>query len=285
MDVQEIFELKKFANDIRRETLKEIQHLGVGHLGGSLSVADVLAVLYGKQMHVRPEDPKWPERDYLVMSKGHAGPAVYAALALKGYFPKEMLMTLNQPGTSLPSHCDMNRTPGIDMTTGSLGQGASSAMGIALGNRMKGIQNYTYLILGDGEIEEGQVWEAALFAGHRKLSNLIAFVDYNKLQIDGSVEEVGGIRRVSDKFEAFDWFVQEVDGHSVEEISDAVDKAKAQHEKPSMIVLHTVKGKGFKEVENTAACHSMNLSAEQLERALHDLDEDLENARKEAAQP
>lgn len=283
MDVQEIYELKKLANEIRKETIKEIAYLGEGHVGGSLSIAEVLAVLYGRHMNIRPKEPKWEERDFLVVSKGHAGPAVYAALAIKDYFPKEMLLTLNRPGTKLPSHCDMNRTPGIDMTTGSLGQGASSAMGIALGNRMKGISNYTYLILGDGELEEGQIWEAALFAGHRKLSNVIAFVDYNKLQIDGTVEEVGGMCRVTDKFEAFDWYVTEVDGHNVEEISQAIERAKAQNEKPSMILLHTIKGKGFVLAEGIPGCHSMKVSELQLTKVLEDLNIVMEIIEKEAA--
>ena len=267
-------EVKLFANDIRRETIKCIGHLGVGHIGGALSIVDVLAVLYGGVMNVNPSDPKKDDRDMLVCSKGHAGPAVYATLALKGYFPMEMLQTLNRLGTNLPSHCDMNRTPGIDMTTGSLGQGASSAMGIACGNRLKGYDNYTYLILGDGEIEEGQVWEAALFAAAKKLTHMIAFVDYNKCQIDDYVEELCALGDVSKKFESFGWFAQNVaDGNDVEQIAAAIEKAKAQNEKPSVIVLNTVKGKGYSKIEGSLGSHNMPVTDEIVAEALAELDE------------
>lgn len=219
--------LKEFAIEIRKETIKSIGNLGVGHIGGSLSIVDLLAVLYGKEMNIDPQNPKKDDRDMLVVSKGHSGPAVYATLALKGFFPKEMLLNLNKPGTNLPSHCDMNRTPGIDMTTGSLGQGASTAMGIACGNRLKGYENYTYLILGDGEIEEGQVWEAAMFAGAKQLSHVIAFVDYNKCQIDDYVENLCALGDVSKKFEQFGWYAQNVeDGNNVDQIEDAIRKAE-----------------------------------------------------------
>ena len=171
--------LVNFSADIRSECIKMISKIGVGHVGGCLSIADVLACLYGGVMNIDPSRPRWEDRDRFVLSKGHADPAMYAALALKGYFPMDMLDTLNQPPTNLPSHTDMNRTPGVDMTTGSLGQGISSAVGIALGCRLKGKDNYTYVIVGDGESQEGQVWEAAMFAGAKQLSHLIAFVDYN----------------------------------------------------------------------------------------------------------
>ena len=266
-------EMKKFAVNIRRETVKCIGNLGVGHIGGALSIADVLAVLYGGEMNIYPKDPKRDDRDMLVVSKGHAGPAVYAALALRGYFPVDLLKTLNQPGTCLPSHCDMNRTPGIDMTTGSLGQGASSAMGIAAGNRLKGYSNYTYLILGDGEIEEGQVWEAAMFAAAKKLNRVIAFVDYNKCQIDDYVDNLCALDSIAKKFESFGWYAQDVaDGNDVEQISAAVKKAKAQDEKPSVIVLHTVKGKGYSKIEGSLSSHNMPVTAEMAGEALCELD-------------
>ena len=269
-------EVKKFAIDIRKETIKCIGHLGVGHIGGALSIVDVLAVLYGGEMRIDPSDPKKDDRDMLVVSKGHSGPAVYATLALKGYFPMEMLETLNRPGTRLPSHCDMKRTPGIDMTTGSLGQGASSAMGIACANRLKGYDNYTYLILGDGEIEEGQVWEAALFAAAKKLSRVIAFVDYNKLQIDGYVNDISALGDVAAKFESFGWYAQNVtDGHDVEQIAAAIANAKAQNEKPSVIVLNTVKGKGYSKIEGSVASHSMPVTGEMVAEALAELDAEL----------
>ncbi len=266
-------ETKEFAINIRKETIKCIGHLGVGHIGGALSIVDVLAVLYNGVMDIDPADPKKDDRDILVCSKGHAGPAVYSTLALKGYFPMEMLKTLNQPGTLLPSHCDMNRTPGIDMTTGSLGQGASSAMGIACANRLKGYDNYTYLILGDGEIEEGQVWEAALFAAAKKLSHVIAFVDYNKCQIDDYVENLCALGDIAAKFEAFGWYAQNVeDGHDVEQIAAAIEKAKAQGEKPSVIVLNTVKGKGYSKIEGQLSSHNMPVTEEMVAEALAELD-------------
>ena len=260
-------EVKLFANDIRRETIKCIGHLGVGHVGGALSIVDVLAVLYSGVMNIDPADPKKDDRDFLVCSKGHAGPAVYSTLALKGYFPMEMLLTLNQLGTNLPSHCDMNRTPGIDMTTGSLGQGSSTAMGIACGNRLKGLDNYTYLILGDGEINEGQVWEAALFANAKKLDHVIAFVDYNKLQLDDFTDKVCPLLDIAAKFESFGWYGQDIDGHDVEAIAKAIDNAKKSG-KPSVIVLNTIKGKGYHKIENSASNHNMNISAEQTAEAL-----------------
>ena len=275
MDQSKALELKKFAVNIRKETIRTIGHLGVGHVGGALSICDVLAVLYGGVMNIDPKNPKKEDRDWLVVSKGHAGPAVYATLALKGFFPMEQLMTLNQPGTNLPSHCDMNRTPGIDMTTGSLGQGASSAMGIACGNRVKGLDNYTYLIMGDGESEEGQIWEAALFAGHRKLSHMIAFVDYNKAQIDGTIEEVCNLGDIARKYEEFGWYAQSVDGHDVEAIWQAIENAKAQNEQPSMIVLNTIKGHGISLTEGQVGSHNRNMSAEQTEQAIAELDAQL----------
>lgn len=267
--------LKEFAIEIRKETIKSIGNLGVGHIGGSLSIVDLLAV-YGKEMNIDPQNPKKDDRDMLVVSKGHSGPAVYATLALKGFFPKEMLLNLNKPGTNLPSHCDMNRTPGIDMTTGSLGQGASTAMGIACGNRLKGYENYTYLILGDGEIEEGQVWEAAMFAGAKQLSHVIAFVDYNKCQIDDYVENLCALGDVSKKFEQFGWYAQNVeDGNNVDQIEDAIRKAKSQHEKPSVIILNTKKGKGYSKIEGKLSCHNMPVTQDMVIEACRELDEEL----------
>ena len=280
MNAEKTKELKRFSKQIQIETIKEIANLGVGHLGGSLSIADLLAVLYGKQMKIDSKNPKWEERDWLVCSKGHAGPAIYATLALKGYFPLEELKTLNQSTlghpTNFPSHCDRTKTPGIDMTTGSLGQGASSAAGIALSHKMDGAPNYTYVIFGDGEIDEGQVWEMALFAHTKKLSRLIAFVDNNGLQIDGTTSEVCDLGDIATKFESFGWYAQTVDGHDVEAIDAAIENAKAQDEKPSMIVLKTIKGHGWSKIENTAGCHSMNVNAEQLEEALAEMNTELE---------
>ena len=271
--MQNVNEVKRFAVEIRKETIKCIGKLGVGHIGGALSIVDLLAVLYSGEMNIDPADSKKDDRDMLVVSKGHSGPAVYATLALKGYFPIEMLETLNQPHTNLPSHCDMNRTPGIDMTTGSLGQGSSSAMGIACANRLKGYDNYTYLILGDGEIEEGQVWEAAIFANAKKLTKVIAFVDYNKCQIDDYVQDLCALGDIAKKFESFGWYAQNVeDGNDVEQIAAAIANAKAQNERPSVIVLNTVKGKGYSKIEGTLGSHNMPVDSSMVEEALAELD-------------
>jgi transketolase len=271
-----IQDLKKLALEIRIETVKSIGNLGFGHLGGALSIADTLAVLYGDAMKYDPKNPKWEERDWLVCSKGHAGPAVYSVLALKGFFPKEELMTLNKPGTHLPSHCDRNLTTGIDMTTGSLGQGSSLAVGVALGNRLDGKDNYVYLILGDGEIQEGQVWEAVLFAAQRNLDNLITFVDYNKKQLDGYTKDINDVGDVKKKFEAFNWHAQEVDGSDVEQISKAIKIAKESKDKPSVIVLNTIKGRGAKFVEEAFSNHHMVVSKEQADEAVAELQKELD---------
>ncbi len=275
---QKIKELEKFAAEIRIETIKEMGNLGFGHLGGAMSVVETLAVLYGGVMKIDPENPNWEDRDWLVCSKGHAGPAIYATLAIKGYFPMEELETLNKPGTNLPSHCDRNKTVGIDMTTGSLGQGASLAMGVALGNRMDGRENTVYLILGDGELQEGQVWEGALFAGHRKLDNLIAFVDNNKQQLDGYTEDICRMGDVAAKFESFGWHAQDIDGSNVAEIFEAVEKAKNVKGKPSVIVLDTVKGKGCCFAEGIVDNHHVTINKEQMEQALSVLNEKKEKA-------
>lgn len=264
-------ELRLFSKRIQMYTMRTIGSLGVGHVGGSLSVADLLAVLYGKAMKYDSSRPDWEERDWLVCSKGHAGPAVYSALALKGFFPESELQTLNRPGTHLPSHCDRNLTTGIDMTTGSLGQGASTAAGVALGMKLDGKNNFVYLILGDGEIQEGQVWEMALFASQRKLSNLIAFVDYNHIQLDGYTDDICSLGDVRAKFEAFGWYAQDVDGHDVEAIDRAIQNAKAQDEKPSMIVLETEKGHGWSEIAGKLNGHCPTVSEKQLKAALEEM--------------
>lgn len=263
-------ELLAFAADIRTQIVYMISKVGSGHVGGSLSIADLMACLYGGQMNIDPADPGMESRDRIVLSKGHAGPAMYAALALRGYFPMEMLATLNQPPTNLPSHTDRKRTIGVDMTTGSLGQGASTAAGIALARKMQGKENYTYLILGDGECQEGQVWEMAMFAAANKLDKLIAFLDYNGKQLDCDIAETLGTEpEYGKKFAAFGWNVIEVEnGNDVEDIWNAIDKAKQNTaSQPTMIVLHTVKGKGWSEAERQESCHSMNVSAEQAEQA------------------
>lgn len=276
MDKKDKKELKLFSKKIQMYTMKTIGSLGVGHVGGSLSIADLLAVLYGKEMRYDSGNPKWSERDWLVCSKGHAGPAIYSALALKGFFPESELKTLNRPGTHLPSHCDRNLTTGIDMTTGSLGQGASTAAGVAYGMKLDKKPNWVYLILGDGESQEGQVWEMALFAAQRKLSNLIAFLDYNHVQLDGYTDDICSLGDVRTKFEAFGWYAQDIDGHDVEAIDQAILNAKAQKERPSMIVLETEKGHGWSEIAGKLNGHCPTVSEEQLQTALSEMQEEYE---------
>lgn len=260
--------------EIRKSILTEIGTLGVGHVGGSLSIVELLVVLYYKYMNIDPGNPQKEGRDRLVVSKGHAGPAVYAVLADLGYFPKEWLLTLNKSGTNLPSHCDMNRTPGVDMTTGSLGQGFSCAVGIAKASMLKNDGATIYTVIGDGETQEGQIWEAAMFASHQKLTNLIAFTDYNKLQLDGMVEEICSIEPLNKKWESFGWHVITVkNGNDCNEIYKAIAEAKKDANKPVMIILNTVKGSGVKFAENAGVSnHSMNVSKEMFENAINELE-------------
>ncbi len=261
-------DLKRFAAEIRLETLKELKTRGFGHVGGCMSVVEVLSVLYGGVMRVDPANPDWDERDRLVMSKGHAGPALYATLALRGFFDRGLLQTLNRPGTLLPSHCDRLRTPGVDMTTGSLGQGISAAIGIALGQRLKRKDSYVYLILGDGEMDEGQVWEGILSANQFGLDHLIAFVDANKQQLDGFTVDVMSLGDLSEKFRSFGWHVQRVDGHDVTSIERAVYRAQAETGRPSAIILDTVKGKGCDFLEGTLNNHHVSFTDDRIDSAV-----------------
>lgn len=265
--------MNDICKKIRISILDCLYSVGKGHVGGCMSIVEVLAVLYFEKMNIDPANPKMEGRDRLVVSKGHSGPAVYATLACRGYFPKEQLLTLNKIGTDFPSHCDMNRTPGIDMTTGSLGQGFSCAVGIAIGSRIKRDRATVYVIIGDGESQEGQIWEAAMFAAHRKLDNLIAFTDWNRLQIDGYVDEVCSLGDLEAKWRSFGWYVQRVDGHDCKAIGHAVDNAKAAVGQPSMILLDTVKGKGISfAIQAGPGCHSMSVSAEQYAQAVRELE-------------
>ena len=257
MDVKKCKEIKIFANEIRIEILKMLAEAGSGHAGGALDLADLVAVLYSGAMKIDPKDPGWADRDYLVMSKGHAGPVLYAALALKGYFPMEELATLNKPGTHLPSHCDRLKTPGIDMTAGSLGQGIGVAAGIALGNQLAGRDNYTFCIVGDGEMDEGSVWEALIQAPQHKLNRFIVIVDNNGLQIDGPTREVADLGDISQKAAAFGWCVTDVDGHDVEQIEAAIESCK-QAGRPAFINLHTIKAKGWGQYESQVGSHYIN---------------------------
>jgi len=262
-------ELRVFAQEIRVETLKTIGSLGFGHVGGSMSVVEALAVLYGSVMKVDPKNPRWEDRDWCVMSKGHAGPAMYATLGLKGFYPLEQAYTLNQPHTNFPSHTDRTKTPGVDLTTGSLGQGMSTATGAALANKVDGRTNHVFVFVGDGECDEGQVWEAAQFAAHYKLDNLVCFVDSNKRQLDGSVDEIMSHGKgIGAKFDAFGWNVIELaDGNDVEQIYDAVEAAYQVTGKPTCIVLNTIKGKGCTFAEPSGA-HSSQPSKEQWDEAI-----------------
>lgn len=277
------FDKKKidlFAIDIRENIIRTIASKGTGHVGGSLSIADTLAVLYGAVMNVDPKNPNKEDRDYIVLSKGHAGPALYAALALKGYFPMETLQTLNKNDTILPSHTDRLKTPGVDLTTGSLGQGTSLAAGAALADKLDGKENYTYLIVGDGELDEGQVWEFALFTAHQNLSNLITFVDANGKQLDGTTEQICRLGSIEKKFESFGFNAITVeDGNDTEQIYNAIMSAKAEKGRPSAIVLHTVKGAGIKRYTKMANCHSVAVGEDELEEILRELDEKRDQIR------
>jgi len=247
-----------------------------------MSIIETLAALYGGELRSNPQNPTREDRDRLVMSKGHAGPALYATLCLRGFFPKEKLLELNQGGGSMPSHCDMHKTIGIDMTTGSLGQGISTAIGLALGARLSGIENYTYLILGDGECNEGQVWEGVMFAAHHKLERLIAFVDWNKQQLDGFTNGIIDMGDIAEKFKAFGWHTQTVDGHDPGRIKAAIIEAKLSKGVPSVIVLDTIKGYGCNFAEAVANNHHMNFSKEDMDKAIEDASEKLEYVREMA---
>lgn len=253
-------ELKRRAIDIRQNTIAMIANLGVGHIGGALSIADALAVLYFKEMNIDPANPHKADRDRFVLSKGHAGPSLYAALALKGYFDVAELNTLNCPGTHLPSHCDMLRTKGIDMTAGSLGQGFPCAVGMALAAKLDHSTSRIYAIVGDGECQEGSVWEAAMLGGSRCLDNLVCMVDNNKLQIDGFVKDINTIDPLADKWTAFGWNVIDIDGHDIAAIVNSLDAARAEKGRPTCIILNTVKAKGFKPVEGRPESHNTSVS-------------------------
>lgn len=266
---QELKDVKKLALEIRIGLVEAIQSLGTGHIGGSLSIADVLAVLYGKIMRYDVADPKMEGRDKLVCSKGHAGPGVYATLAATGFIAREELKTLNKPGTHLPSHCDMRLTNGIDMTTGSLGQGTSTACGIAYADKLKGNGAHTYLIVGDGEANEGQVWEAAMFASAKKLNNITFIVDWNKKQLDGWTEDINPSLDFEEKFRAFGFDAITVDGGDVVALENAL--SRVSFDKPLAVIMDTVKGKGIKDVEETMGNHSMAPKFEVAQKWIDDL--------------
>ena len=261
------------ANKIRIDALTAVHAAKSGHPGGSLSIADLLALWYFEVMNIDPKNPKMPERDRLVLSKGHTAPALYGALAERGFFPVEDIPTFRKYGSYLQGHPDMKGVPGVDMSTGSLGQGISAAGGMAVAAKLDGSERRIYAILGDGELEEGQVWEQAMFAAHYKLDNLTAFIDFNGLQIDGDITEVMNPTPIDKKFEAFGWHVINCSAHSFEELEAAINEAKSTKGKPTAIIMHSIKGKNVSFMENNAGWHGSAPNEEQYNQAEAELDE------------
>ena len=269
-------QLEITATKVRMGVIEGVYNAKSGHPGGSLSVADVLTYLYFAKMNVDPKNPQMPERDRLVLSKGHTAPALYSVLANRGFFPVEDLKTLRHIGSKLQGHPVMNKVPGVDMSTGSLGQGISAACGMALSAKISNKSYRVYSVLGDGEVEEGQVWEAAMFAAHNKLDNLVIFVDQNGLQIDGTVDEVAGIEPLDKKFESFGFEVFKIDGHDFNQIEDALNKAREVKGKPVAILAKTVKGKGVSFMENQVGWHGTAPNKEQYEQATAELQAEID---------
>ena len=268
----ENLQLKKIANEVRKNIVTGLHSAKSGHPGGSLSADDMVTVLYYEEMNVDAKNPKTPNRDRFVLSKGHAAPVLYGVLAEKGFIPKEDIVTLRKPDSYLQGHPDMKHTPGVDMSSGSLGQGVSTAVGMALAGKMDHKDYRVYTLLGDGEIEEGQVWEAAMFAGHRKLDNLVVIVDNNNLQIDGTVEEVCSPYPIDKKFEAFNFHVIVINGHDFDEIRNALNEAKNTKGQPTAIIMNTVKGKGVSFMENQVNWHGAAPNDEQFAVAMEELE-------------
>jgi len=264
--------LKRQAKLVRIEILRMLTMAASGHTGGSLSAADIVTALYFSKMRHRPDDPTWRERDRFILSKGHAAPLLYAVLAMAGYFDTLMLKTLRKLGSPLQGHPCSRVLPGVEISTGSLGQGLSVSNGIAIGMKMDNLDSRVYCLLGDGEIQEGQVWEAAMTAAHYKLDNLCAIVDLNGLQIDGPVSKVKAIEPVASKWSAFGWNVIDIDGHDMKEILDALDEAEAVKSKPSVILAHTVKGKGVSFFEGKVEYHGIAPTHEELKEALREME-------------
>ena len=263
--------LKEQAKEIRKDIVTMIGQAKSGHPGGSLSATEIVTYLYFEELRIDPTNPKWDDRDRFILSKGHAAPVLYAALARRGFFPTEELSTLRKIGSHLQGHPDMKKVPGVDMSTGSLGTGFSAATGIAMACKLDKKDNYVYALLGDGELQEGQVWEAAMSAAHYKLDNLIAFLDNNGLQIDGNIDDVLSPNPIDAKFAAFGWQVLVIDGHDFKQIADAVAAAKAEKGRPTMIVAKTVKGKGVSYMENQAGWHGSAPNEEQVAQAMAEL--------------
>ncbi|NLY43095.1 MAG: transketolase [Clostridiaceae bacterium] len=275
MEKEKLKRLSIAATKIRKHAIEAVYSAASGHPGGSLSIADILAVLYFDVMNVKPDDPKWEDRDRLVLSKGHCTPALYGALAEKGFFPVSELKKFRQIDSFLQGHPDMKGVPGVDMSTGSLGQGISAANGMAIAGKLSNKSYRVYAILGDGELQEGQVWEAAMFAAHYKLDNLTAFVDFNGLQIDGDISKVMSPLPIDEKFRAFGWHVIVIDAHDYEQIENAINEAKNTKGKPTMIVAKSIKGKGVSFMENEPGWHGNAPKKEQYEQAIKELDAQL----------
>lgn len=265
-------ELKKTANEVRKGIVTAVHSAKSGHPGGSLSAADIFTYLYFEEMNVDPKNPKKPDRDRFVLSKGHVAPGYYSTLAQRGFFPVEDLTTLRHVGSYLQGHPDMKHIPGVDMSSGSLGQGVSAAVGMALSAKLSGDDYRVYTLLGDGEIQEGQVWEAAMLAGHRKLDNLVVIVDNNGLQIDGPIDEVNSPYPITDKFKAFNFNVVEADAHDFDSLKAAFDAARACKGMPTAIIAKSVKGKGVSFMENQASWHGAAPNDEQYAQAMADLE-------------
>ena len=264
-------ELVEISKQIRKDVVEMLTESASGHPGGSLSAADIVTTLFFNELNIDPSNPKDENRDRFVLSKGHAAPVLYSALARRGFFAPEELLTLRKTGSRLQGHPNMNDLPGIDMSTGSLGQGISAAVGMALAGKTDNKSYRVYALLGDGELEEGQVWEASMCAAHYKLDNLIAFVDFNGLQIDGEITKVMNPSPIDKKFEAFGWNVLIIDGHNYDEILDAIEKAKNHKSQPTVIICNTIKGKGVSFMENEASWHGTAPNKEQCEIALKEL--------------
>ena len=275
-------QLKKTANAVRRDIVTEVYSAKAGHPGGSLSAADLFTFLYFEEMHIDPKNPKDPDRDRFVLSKGHTCPGLYAAMAERGYFPKEELPTFRHLGARLQGHPSMQYLPGLDMSSGSLGQGISAACGMALAGKIDGKNYRVYTLLGDGELEEGEVWEAAMFAGNQHLDNMCVIVDNNNLQIDGRIDDVNSPKPIDEKFAAFKFHVIKINGHDFDEIRAAFQEAKNTKGQPTLILASTIKGKGVSYMENQAGWHGKAPNAEQYETAMQDLDRIDEELAKEA---
>lgn len=267
-------EVTTFARQMRRDILKMVTDAKSGHPGGSLSITDLLALLYNVEMNIDPMDSHRPNRDRLVLSKGHAAPGLYAALAGRGFFAKEELWHLRKIDAMLQGHPDMKHTPGVEMTTGSLGQGFSAACGMALNAKLENDLYHTFVIVGDGESQEGQVWEAAMFAGHYKLDTLTAFIDFNGLQIDGKITDVMSPLPLPDKFRAVNWHTVEVDGHDINALHEAITEARETKTMPTAIIMKTVKGKGIREMENQAGWHGKAPSLEEYNLYIKELEDE-----------